>query len=135
MVKISNKELVQYWQKTAEHDWETVESLWRSKKFDHCLFFCHIVLEKILKALVVLETKKQTPKIHNLVRLVQSAKLNLPEKDMDFLAEANRFNIRTRYPDFKFKFYKQCTKDYTQKYLDKTKKLYKELCQILKEKK
>lgn len=135
MAEISTANQIKYWQITAKRDLETVESLWKSKRYDGCLFYCHIVLEKALKAITVLQIKKEAPRIHNLVRLAELAKLKLSEEDMDFLAEANRFNIRGRYTDYKFQFYKQCTKSYTKKYLDKTKILYKKLCQILKEKK
>lgn len=90
-------------------------------------FYSHIVLEKILKAFVVMETKERPSYTHNLVELAQEANLDLEDAEMDLLAEVNRFNIRTRYPDYKLKFYKQCTKEYTQGYLHKIKSLYKKL--------
>lgn len=76
---MEQKELVKYWLKTAEHDYETMVGLYRIKRYADCLFFGHIVLEKVLKALVVQTTKKQAPRIHDLVRLQEKAKLSLIE--------------------------------------------------------
>jgi hypothetical protein len=43
--------------------------------------------------------------------------------------------MRTRYPDFKFDFYKICTLTYTKENMEEIKKKYKKLCQNLKLKK
>ena len=115
---ISTKELVKYWKTTAEHDYKTMLSLFVAKKFSNTLFFGHIVLEKILKAHVAKHSKKAAPYTHDLVRLYKMTNLKLNEKEIDVLDMANDFNIRSRYPDVKFRFYKLCTKDYTKQNLD-----------------
>jgi len=104
-----------------------MDGLFSIKRYSDSLFYGHIVLEKILKAVVVLATQKETPYTHNLVELAKLARLGLAEADMNLLAEVNRFNIRARYPDYKLKFYQECTKEYTTKYLMKIKKLYHNL--------
>ncbi|MBI5413173.1 HEPN domain-containing protein [Candidatus Peregrinibacteria bacterium] len=125
-------EIKNYWLKSAEHDYETMLSLHRSKRFSACLFFGHIVLEKILKALVVSETKKSAPFTHDLIALTRLLPKELfNEKDIDLLDDVSRFNIRARYPDVKLKFYKQCTASYTKKYFDAIKQLHQKLCQNL----
>lgn len=129
------KKLVNYWKATAEHDYETMLVLFKSKRYSDSLFFAHIVLEKILKAHVVKNTKKQALKIHDLVRLQELAKMELTDENVELLNEINDFNIRARYPEYKLQFYKMCTRKYASKYLDESKKLYKELCQKLKLKK
>lgn len=83
------------------------------------MFYGHIVLEKILKAIVVKETKKQAPYTHNLVFLKELANLELDEKEIDLLDRVNQFNMRARYPDAKFEFYKKCNKKFTEFYLKK----------------
>jgi len=130
---MDKKGLVKYWTKTADHDYDTMLALYRSKRYSACLFFGHIVLEKILKALVVQETGKQTPFTHDLVRLHELADLKLPEVVVDFLDQVNEFNMRTRYPEYKFDFYKKCTPQFTKKYYTKITKLYQELCQKIKQ--
>ena len=135
MKKEDVKKVVKYWQITAEHDYETMNGLFKIKRYSDSLFFGHIVLEKMLKGLVVQETKNEAPYIHNLTKLAELSKCNLPKDEMDLLDVVNKFNIRSRYPEYKLQFYKQCDKEYAKNYLDKITKLYKKLCQKLKQKK
>ncbi|PIZ01270.1 DNA-binding protein, partial [bacterium (Candidatus Gribaldobacteria) CG_4_10_14_0_8_um_filter_33_9] len=69
MTEQNVKKIVEYWRKTAEYDYKTMVFLFKGKEYSNSLFFGHIVLEKILKALVVQRTKEQAPYIHDLVRL------------------------------------------------------------------
>jgi HEPN domain-containing protein len=135
MKKINVKELIKYWQATAKHDYETMLGLFKIKRYSDCLFFGHIVLEKILKGLVVAEIKKQAPYIHDLVRLKEIANLNLSPEEISLLNKVNDFNIRSRYPEYKLQFYKTCTREYAKNYLDEIIILYKKLCRELKQKK
>lgn len=129
------KELVNYWKKTAEHSYDTTLALYKGKRYCDCLFYGHLVLEKILKAHVVKTTKKQNPYIHDLVRLAAIAELNLPMEIIKFLNQVNDFNLRTRYPEYRLRLYKMCNKKFTKEMLDKMIKIYKMLCQKLKQKK
>ena len=129
------KKLVEYWKATAERDYETMLGLFKLKRYPESLFFGHIVLEKILKGLVVAEIKNEAPYIHNLTKLAELTECDLSKNEMDLLDEINDFNIRSRYPEYKLQFYKQCDKEYAKNYLDKIIKLYKKLCQKLKQKK
>lgn len=72
---ISTGRQVEYWRESAGEDMETARVEFDGKWYLGALFFGHIVLEKILKAFVVLETKKEALKIYNLVRLVDLANL------------------------------------------------------------
>src|SRR3989344_8662498 len=106
--------------------------LFKSKRFSDSLFYGHIVLEKTLKALTA-QNKGSHPKpIHNLLVLLEDASIKLIKEDLEFLAEVNKFNIRSRYPDYKLSFYKICTLDYTASRLEKIKLMYKKLCGALK---
>ena len=135
MKKINTKKVIEYWQKTAEHDYEVMLYLFKGKKYPESLFFGHIILEKVLKGLVARETKKQAPYIHDLIRLREIARLELSQDEIKFLNKVNDFNIRARYPEYKLQFYKQCDRKYTKNYLDEIIRLYKKLCQKLKQKK
>jgi HEPN domain-containing protein len=134
MSPLQTKELIEYWRKLAERDFETMETLFRTKHYSDSLFYSHIVLEKILKALVVKHTKQQADYTHNLLKLAQDASVDVSKENQDLLDAVNDFNMRTRYPDIKLAFYKKCTKAYTEKYLSQIKTLYKSLCLKLKEK-
>lgn len=129
------KKLVKYWQETAAYDYDTMKSLVKSKRYASSLFFGHIVLEKIFKGLVVKNTKKHAPYTHDLVQLYKLAGMELNNSTKDLLYEVNKFNMKARYPEWKSQFYKYCTKEYAERYLDEINKLYKNLCQKLKQKK
>lgn len=129
------KKLVKYWQETAAYDYDTMKSLFKSKRYASSLFFGHIILEKILKGLVVKSTKNHAPYTHDLVKLYKFAGMELDNDTKDLLYEINKFNIKARYPEWKSQFYKHCTMEYAERYLDEIDKLYKKLCQKLKQKK
>ncbi|MGR3302981.1 MAG: HEPN domain-containing protein [Candidatus Scalindua sp.] len=85
---------------------------------------CHLVLEKTLKAFYVRDNNDNPPLIHNLVRLEEKTKLNCTESQLQFLADVNRFNIESRYPDIKFQFQKLCTTEFTKEQFSKIKEMY-----------
>ncbi len=64
----------------------------------HSLFFAHLALEKLLKALICRQSQDFPPRIHNLTRLVELLDLSLSNDQQDFLASMNAFNIEGRYP-------------------------------------
>ncbi len=109
------KNHVTYWLDSAEHDLDVAESLFQNAKYDWCLFLAHLVLEKILKACYVKSKNEFPPRTHDLVRLADMAGIEAAEDTLEFLDMVNTFNISTRYPDEKFKFYTLCTKDFTAK--------------------
>lgn len=133
MKSISVKQSIEYWKKTAERDHETMLVLLRLKRYPESLFYGHIVLEKILKALVVQQIKSQAPYIHDLTRLAVLANVPLTKGITTLLNTVNDFNIRARYPEYKFTFYKRCTKTFTEKYAASINQLYQDLCQTLKQ--
>ncbi len=68
------------------------------KKYRHGLFFVHLALEKALKAHVCRATGDTPPRIHNLVRLCELARLQPTQIHLDTFANINDFNIEGRYP-------------------------------------
>ena len=96
--------------------------MFAGKHYSHALFFCHLCLEKLLKAVVVQKTKKQSPYIHDLLTLAQMAEMHLDKAQENQLNDITAFNVRARYDDVKCQFYKKATKAYGEKYLVITKK-------------
>ena len=122
---MTKEEHIKYWRESASHDLESAESLFESGKYDWCLFIGHLVLEKILKAIFVDKNDNNLPpKIHNLVRLSEFSKIELNDQQKFLLDTITDFNIQTRYPDYKFGFYKRCTEKYTNQYFCKIKELH-----------
>lgn len=63
---MSQDQQVEYWVKSANEDVLTADSLFSTKRFLPCLFYCHLFIEKIVKALVVKKTGKPAPYGHKL---------------------------------------------------------------------
>ena len=126
------KEHIDFWLKSAAHDLDVAETLFQNKKYDWCLFISHLVLEKVLKAFYVRDNQESPPRIHNLVRLAEHTRLSLTEAQRQFLADVNDFNIETRYPDIKQKFYRICTREFTEEQFSKIKEMYQWLLSQMK---
>jgi HEPN domain-containing protein len=90
---------VAYWKQSAEEDWAVARQLVKSRRIRHGLFFAHLSLEKLLKALVCRHCQDLAPKIHNLPRLAELAGVGLSPERLDILSEMNAFQIEGRYPD------------------------------------
>jgi len=91
---------IDYWRQGSMEDWEVAVKLVKDGKSRHGLFFAHLALEKILKALVCRRTHDVPPKMHNLTRLSELAGLQLDTQQADVLADMNQFNLEGRYPEF-----------------------------------
>ncbi len=122
--KINIKEVIEYWKKSAENNFETAEFLYNGKRYSDSLFFCHLMLEKILKALVVKKTNTHAPYTHKLVDLAKKADINLGIEQIRNFTTINDFNIAGRYDEYKFAFFKKCDKKYTEKWYKVSKGLY-----------
>ena len=129
----NSKALMNYWIGSAKHDYVTMESLFESKRYADSLFYGHMVLEKILKALVVKKTHRHPKPIHNLLVLLNDSGIELSGEEIEFLAEVNKFNIKARYPDYKLSFYKVCNFRYVNPRLEKIKSIFRTLWLRLKQ--
>ena len=119
--KISN---IKYWLDSSKKDFQVAKTLFESKHYSYCLFFCHLSIEKFLKGLVVRTTKDYPPFTHDLRKLSRIASLNLDSEQEQLLEIISTFNIAGRYANVKFEFYKKYNKkEYAQKYLKITKDL------------
>lgn len=116
-------ENIDYWLAGSKDDLDTAEKLFAAKKYHHCLFFVHLSLEKILKAIFVYKKQGPPPPIHDLARLAWKSGLE-PSQSLNLeLIEISTFNVAARYDDYKFKFYKKATLEYATKWLKIGKKL------------
>ena len=121
---MTKKEHIEYWIKTAEKDWDTVDYLYIGKKYVYSLFFAHLVLEKLIKANWVKGNESNyPPKTHHLVYLVRQTNLDFNENEMIFLEKINDFQIEGRYPDYLMKINKIANLSFTKSILDQIKKI------------
>ena len=115
---------INFWEKSAKKELNTAKDLFELKRYDACLFFCHLALEKLLKSLVAERTKRTPPYVHDLERLAVLANLKMREEETQNLRTITRFNIAGRYGDIKYNLYKVVNKKYTEEYLEITKKIF-----------
>jgi HEPN domain-containing protein len=90
---------VDYWVASSDEDFAAAESLLEKGHLRHSLFFAHLAIEKMLKALVTKQTKDIPPRIHNLVRLAEIADLKLDQEQELPLREFGVYQLQGRYPD------------------------------------
>lgn len=119
---IDKQKHIKYWIKNAENDIETASILISQNRILHGLFFCHLVLEKALKAHVVKITGEIPPKSHNLIHLVELAEIVFLEEDESFLGILMKYQLESRYPGNSLKI---PSKELTNLYFNKTKILLK----------
>ena len=120
----------QYWQTASKQDIETAEILFKNKRYHHCLFFCHLSVEKYLKAVYVYKKESAPPFVHDLVRLAEKTGIKMNDEKRNVFAEISAFNIEARYDDYKLSFYKKATKAFASQYLNQTKGILKWLNQL-----
>jgi HEPN domain-containing protein len=111
------KEKVKYWLDSAGGDWRVAKHLFEKADYSYSLFFGHLTIEKMLKAIYVDRLNDNPPFTHRLVYLAEKASLELNEEHLRLLEAVTDFNLEARYPDEKFTFKRKCTKRFTQKYL------------------
>lgn len=88
---------IEHWKNGSAEAIETAELLLAGGRYVHCLFFCHLSLEKALKAELVRHTNDFAPKTHNLLRLAELVGLDLTEELRVDLTTLTNFCMEGRY--------------------------------------
>lgn len=91
---------IEYWTSGANSDIETAQLLITGKKYVEGLFFCHLTIEKAIKALVVKTTHQLAPKSHNLAYLAELANTSLTDDQASFISVLMKYQLEGRYPDY-----------------------------------
>ena len=91
---------ITYWITGATDDLKSAKILIESNRLLHGLFFCHLVIEKVIKANVVRQTGEIAPRSHNLLYLSEIAKLVFTEEVEIFLGILMKYQLQGRYPDY-----------------------------------
>ena len=123
-ISMTAVDIIKYWRDSAADAFDTSEKLFSVGKYQHCLFFLHLALEKVIKAVYIQKKAEAAPPIHDLVRLSERAEIQIGIEEKEDLAEISTFNIAARYDDYKLQFYKKATFEYTTGWFGKSKKLY-----------
>ncbi len=92
-------EQVVYWKNLAASDLEVARGfLQRGRDLHYGLFFGHMSIEKLLKALLVAVKQETPPRIHDLIILAKRAGLPEDETLKEKWRTFNTFNLEARYP-------------------------------------
>ena len=75
-VNLMNEKVIQNWLKLADYDLETAQAMFDAQRFLYVAFMCQQAIEKILKALYVIQHQKTPPYTHNLIRLWEHLSLS-----------------------------------------------------------
>jgi HEPN domain-containing protein len=113
---------VEYWLDLCDDDLITAKALLEKKRLLHMGFFCHMIVEKSLKAAVASRTGTTPPKIHDLARLANLGGLweTLSNEKKDLMKTLIPLQIETRYPEHKEKVAATLTIDFCKQILSET---------------
>jgi HEPN domain-containing protein len=111
------KHVVFTWREGANQKWVAARHAFQTRDYPESLFWGHLYIEKLLKALVVQRTGKHALPIHKLTQLAQEAKLDLTPELEKLFVEITTFNTETRYTEEKAELRTKFTREYSQKWL------------------
>ena len=111
---MEQKQIVDYWQDEADESLAVMGHLFEKKDYSYALFFGHLAVEKIIKALFVQNVSREVPRSHNLLRLAKAAQIEISEEQQRDLIRITAFNLEARYPDYKRNFRKKCTLEFSE---------------------
>ena len=89
---------VKSWLGAARYDLETAKALLKSRRYMYVLFMCQQSLEKLLKALITVQTGEFPPRIHNLARLAELTSLEFSQEEKMLLERLSLYYLQSRYP-------------------------------------
>ncbi|MBU6157922.1 MAG: HEPN domain-containing protein [Bacteroidetes bacterium] len=121
---MTKQDHIAYWKNSSNEDWETALYNYEGKRSVPALFFLHLSVEKMLKAIWVKDNLSNTPPFtHDLQKIAGETDLEWDAVHFDYLSVVNNWNIEARYPDYKHTLHKIATSKYMQMHVDKVKAL------------
>ena len=111
-----------YWLELCDDDLISAKALLNSKRWLHMGFFCHMVVEKSLKAVIAEKTKEIPPKIHDLPKLADLGAIwiVLSKEQKELFKKLIPLQIEARYPEYKERIASTLTQEYCNQLLTET---------------
>jgi len=96
--------IVEHWIERSQYDLDTAKAMLDTGRYLYVSYMCQQTIEKLLKAIIAQQGKKNFP-IHNLNRLAEISAISngLSSEQFNFLAELTPYHIEARYGDYKEK--------------------------------
>ena len=121
---MTKEQHIKYWDNQVDEDFDCAYVLYKANHFAQSLFWAHLSLEKLCKAIWIKENEGNTvPFIHNLLRIITLTRLEFSEEELSFFSEMNTFQIKGRYPEYAENLDETITKEVCEEYLEKTKQM------------
>ena len=113
----------------VEYDIRTAECMLKTGRYVYVIFTCHLVIEKMLNAVVSEAAGKTPPMTHNLIYLLKLSEVTPPQPLYDFISIISNASIPTRYPEDFEKLIEGYPKKIAKDYFEKTQEVIKWLKQ------
>jgi len=121
--KIDVEKIYNHWLLRSDKDFDTMINLFSSKDYHWALFIGHLVIERLLKAIVVKKTNNHAPLTHDLRKLSKVAELDLTTDQILWLDTISSFNLNARYDNYRQDFYQKCTFEFTNQWISNIQQL------------
>jgi HEPN domain-containing protein len=119
---MTKEEHINHWLKSADEDMKDVRVLFQNERYVKALYFGHLYLEKVCKAVwVKYNDENIAPYIHNLNKLLAGIDTGLSEDDLDFLNKVNDYHLEARYSEYLENLIETTTKELAEEYLNRIK--------------
>ncbi|HLB95676.1 MAG TPA: HEPN domain-containing protein [Patescibacteria group bacterium] len=122
------EKILEFWVNASKEDFETAKAMFRASRYNYTMFMCQQSLEDMLKAIILVKTKKRPPYIHDLVKLLEITKIKIPHDLLEKVEDINPHYIQARYHRARFdpKIYNKAN---AQKIISETEEILKWLTQ------
>ncbi len=115
---MTKAEHVAYWMETADRNWRALHHMAQAGDNLEALFWAHLCIEKLSKALWVKANESNTPpRIHNILTLLRATSVVLTPSQTTVAFNLNNFQLEGRYPDHQQRMYRLATNAYTAAFL------------------
>jgi HEPN domain-containing protein len=119
------KKTTKNWIVSAKYDINSARHMFETKRYIHVIFFCHLAVEKMLKAIVAESQDSHPPYSHDLYELIRLARLDIPKPHQVLIATLNQLAIATRYPEDLDQLVKSYPKSVAEDFLKQSKAVLK----------
>ena len=86
------------WHEQSRVDIDAARVMFDTGRFVFVPYFCQQAIETALKAIIVEQTGKLPPRVHNLIQLAEKAGIHADEKRQDLLRSLTEYYVDSRYP-------------------------------------
>ena len=95
-INMSKEKKMQYWLTSSANDWKVAGHLFEKGDYPYALFFGHLTVEKLLKAIFVSKFDESPPFTHRLTYLAEKIGIDISSERLEMLEVVTDFNLESR---------------------------------------